>query len=65
MRITFVTDHGDTFPVEIDPDMKLQDVKALLEAEVSHWIISRESPSFDCATRGTVRYSCTRTVHFT
>ena len=42
MRITFATDTGDSFSVEIDPDMKLQDVKALLEAEVSHQVISRE-----------------------
>jgi len=32
MQITFVT-NTDTFPIDIDPDMKLQDVQALLEAE--------------------------------
>ena len=36
MQITFVTDGGENFSVEIDPDMKLLDVQALLEAEVSH-----------------------------
>ncbi|KAI0068694.1 hypothetical protein BV25DRAFT_25884 [Artomyces pyxidatus] len=33
MRLTFVNDFGQTFVVEIDPTMKLEDVMALLEAE--------------------------------
>jgi hypothetical protein len=34
MRITFVTDLGATYSVEIDPKMELENVMALLEAEV-------------------------------
>jgi hypothetical protein len=35
MRLTFVTDFGATYTIEIDPKMELADVMALLEAEVS------------------------------
>ncbi|PPQ63164.1 hypothetical protein CVT24_005804 [Panaeolus cyanescens] len=35
MELTFVTDLGETFAVEIDPNMELENVMALLEAEVS------------------------------
>ena len=35
MELTFVTDMGHTFTVEIDPNMELENVMALLEAEVS------------------------------
>lgn len=35
MKLTFVTDLGQSFVVEIDPDMELENVMALLEAEVS------------------------------
>jgi DNA damage-inducible protein 1 len=35
MRLTFVNDLGQTFAVEIDPNMELENVMALLEAEVS------------------------------
>ena len=34
MELTFVTDLGQTFVVEIDPNMELENVMALLEAEV-------------------------------
>lgn len=34
MELTFVTDLGETFVVEIDPSMELENVMALLEAEV-------------------------------
>jgi len=34
MYLTFVTDNGDGYPVEIDPGMGLGNVMALLEAEV-------------------------------
>ena len=34
MELTFVTDLGDSFMVEIDPNMDLESVMALLEAEV-------------------------------
>jgi len=35
MRLTFVTDLGQSYIVEIDPKMELENVMALLEAEVS------------------------------
>lgn len=35
MELTFLTETGNTFTVEIDPNMEMQDVMALLEAEVS------------------------------
>ncbi|KAF8956717.1 aspartyl protease-domain-containing protein [Flammula alnicola] len=35
MELTFVTDLGQTFVVEIDPNMELENVMALLEAESS------------------------------
>ncbi|KAJ3501057.1 hypothetical protein NLJ89_g9514 [Agrocybe chaxingu] len=35
MELTFVTDLGQTFTVEIDPNMELENVMALLEAESS------------------------------
>ena len=34
MQLTFVTDLGHSFVVEIDPNMELENVMALLEAEV-------------------------------
>jgi hypothetical protein len=34
MELTFVTDLGQSFVVEIDPNMELENVMALLEAEV-------------------------------
>ncbi|KAF8603489.1 hypothetical protein BDV93DRAFT_163718 [Ceratobasidium sp. AG-I] len=33
MRLSFVTDTGDTYQVEVDPQMEMQDIMALLEAE--------------------------------
>jgi hypothetical protein len=36
MELTFVTDLGQSFVVEIDPNMELENVMALLEAEVRH-----------------------------
>jgi hypothetical protein len=35
MELTFLTDLGQSFVVEIDPNMELENVMALLEAEVS------------------------------
>lgn len=35
MELTFVNDLGQSFVVEIDPNMELENVMALLEAEVS------------------------------
>ena len=44
MRLSFVTDTGDTYQVEVDPQMEMQDIMALLEAEVflacSAWTFS-------------------------
>lgn len=34
MQITFVTEVGDSYPLEIDPNMELENIMALLEAEV-------------------------------
>lgn len=35
MELMFYTDLGQSFQVEIDPNMELENVMALLEAEVS------------------------------
>ena len=35
MELTFLTELGQSFVVEIDPNMELENVMALLEAEVS------------------------------
>jgi hypothetical protein len=35
MQLTFVTDTGHSVSVDVDPTMSLEDVMALLEAEVS------------------------------
>jgi hypothetical protein len=39
MQITFVTDVGESYVLEIDPNMELENIMALLEADVSagHW----------------------------
>lgn len=34
MQLTFVNDLGDSFVMEIDPNMELENVMALLEVEV-------------------------------
>ena len=39
MELTFVNDLGQSFVVEIDPNMELENVMALLEAEVSDEMI--------------------------
>jgi hypothetical protein len=55
MRLTFVTDLGQTYIVEIDPKMELENVMALLEAEVSDSRIMNVSPklgSFLCDKSG-------------
>ena len=36
MKLTFVTDIGQSFEVEIDAQMELENIMALLEAEVRH-----------------------------
>jgi hypothetical protein len=35
MRLLFVTDTGDTYNIEVDPQMEVENLMALLEAEVS------------------------------
>jgi DNA damage-inducible protein 1 len=42
MELTFVNDFGQSFVVEIDPNMELENVMALLEAEVRTLIICHE-----------------------
>ncbi|KAG1835388.1 hypothetical protein F4604DRAFT_1910813 [Suillus subluteus] len=37
MQLTFVTDLGESYAVDIDPDMELENVMALLEAELRTW----------------------------
>jgi hypothetical protein len=44
MQLTFVTDLGQSYAVDIDPDMELENVMALLEAEVSR-LLSTPLPS--------------------
>lgn len=34
MKLTFVNDMGQSFVIEIDPQMELENIMALLEAEV-------------------------------
>ena len=41
MELTFITELGQSFVVEIDPNMELENVMALLEAEV-HFSLSME-----------------------
>ena len=42
MRITFINDVGQSFVIEIDPQMSLEDIMALLEAEVRHLLCLTE-----------------------
>jgi hypothetical protein len=35
MRVTFATEDGETFTVDVDATMELENVAALLEVEVS------------------------------
>ena len=42
MELTFLNDLGQSFVVEIDPNMELENVMALLEAEVRHEKLSRK-----------------------
>jgi hypothetical protein len=34
MRLSFATEQGETYTVDVDPSMELENVTALLEAEV-------------------------------
>ena len=40
MELTFVNDLGQSFVVEIDPNMELENVMALLEAEVRSILVA-------------------------
>jgi hypothetical protein len=57
MELTFVTDLGQSFTIEIDSKMELENVMALLEAEVSGFrrCIAQAQVSFLAASRQ-VRY---------
>jgi hypothetical protein len=44
MQLTFVTDLGQSYAVDIDPDMELENVMALLEAEVSQFTLPPIQP---------------------
>lgn len=64
MELTFVNDLGQSFVVEIDPNMELENVMALLEAEVS----GEHTPIARC-TQGivphpAVRHTSKRAEHF-
>lgn len=52
MRVSFVTDLGQTYAIEIDPQMELENIMALLEAEVR---VPR-SPVAQVADRRTPRH---------
>jgi hypothetical protein len=51
MRLTVATEEGSTFNIDVDPDMELENVAALLEAEVrtelekSVWVLYSSSAS--------------------
>ncbi len=36
MELTFITELGQSFVIEIDPNMELENVMVLLEAEVTY-----------------------------
>ena len=71
MELTFLTDLGQSFVVEIDPNMELENVMALLEAEVSIYpsftmmdtTISFCSLFADSLSRFSVRSTCSRAEH--
>jgi len=49
MELTFVNDFGQSFVVEIDPNMELENVMALLEAEVrNHSLVTNPTKVFQC-----------------
>lgn len=54
MRLTFFTETGQSYVVEVDPQMQLGDIMALLEAEVVFGTkedrYSLTKYSFDCIT---------------
>ncbi|KAG6378982.1 hypothetical protein JVT61DRAFT_13270 [Boletus reticuloceps] len=62
MQITFVTDMDETYTVEIDPDMKLQDVQALL-GRGEPLSVSRDSSLPSVLPRDAVRHPYIRAIH--
>ncbi|KAJ6615580.1 hypothetical protein B0H10DRAFT_55131 [Mycena sp. CBHHK59/15] len=60
MELTFVTDLGQSFVIEIDPSMELENVMALLEAEVRRLSFGQVST----LTIMQVGDPCRRTKHF-
>ena len=42
-----MTDLGQSFVVEIDPNMELENVMALLEAEVCCWDLATQTPDLE------------------
>lgn len=36
MQLTFITDVGHSYTIEVDPQMELENIMALLEAEVAN-----------------------------
>jgi len=55
MELTFVTDLGNTFVVEIDANMELGNVMVLLEAEVS-FTFNKHSSRFSDVDFGSPQY---------
>jgi hypothetical protein len=49
MRLTFYTEIGQSYVVEIDPQMELENIMALLEAEVKLVCRVHQSASSNCA----------------
>ena len=43
MELTFLTDLGHSYVVEIDPNMELENVMALVEAEVSREYVAQNN----------------------
>lgn len=61
MELTFVNDLGQSFIIEIDPNMELENIMALLEAEVSSEFHGTVWPLLILS--GTVWHTCRRTKH--
>lgn len=64
MELTFVTDLGQSFVVEIDPNMELENVMALLEAEAGPLSFFRPTSILTRYSTMPVWYSGRRTEYF-
>ncbi|KAJ7369015.1 hypothetical protein DFH08DRAFT_37667 [Mycena albidolilacea] len=60
MQLTFVTDLGQSYSMDIDSGMELENVMALLEAEVRCSFLT----FFLCSSRTAVGNPCRRTKRF-